>query len=294
MPRVSVMMPSRNEDYLGPTVADVLAHATGDIEVIVVLDGWWPAKPAMDVLNSDPRVRVLHWGAPRGLRPSLNAAAAMATGEFLFKLDAHCALAHGWDELLTKHCEASDIVVPEKFSLEPDQWVKFREPWHYFYLTWPWAEGSKLPWGMHEVAYGPNTNAKRAHIPVDDILTFQGSAWMLRKDYWQRLGEMDTDRYYYAHEAVELGLKAWLGGGRVRIVKSCWYAHLYKGKAHKRQFIRQKLRWNEAIARSTTYWLTNQWEDRIHDFAWVVEKFGPLPGWPANWQEEVERRLQWA
>lgn len=44
MPRVSVIIPARNERFLPQTVADLLAHGS-DIEIIAVLDGYWPAEP---------------------------------------------------------------------------------------------------------------------------------------------------------------------------------------------------------------------------------------------------------
>jgi hypothetical protein len=47
---VSVIVPSRSERFLVPTVTDLLAKAQGPIEILVVLDGYWehalPAIPA--------------------------------------------------------------------------------------------------------------------------------------------------------------------------------------------------------------------------------------------------------
>lgn len=292
MSKTSVLIPSREEPYLRPTVRDVLSQAVDDVEVIVVLDGWWP-DPALD---DDPRVRVLHWGTAQGLRPSINAAVQVATGDYLFKLDAHCALAHGYDAVLTAACGETDIVVPAKYSLAPETWTRYREPWHYFYLTWPWGvndKGEPKFWGLQDRNYGPEYNAPRESLRVDDILSYQGSAWMLRRSYWDRLVPqgMDTARYYYAQEPQELGLKAWLTGGRCRIVKDTWYAHLWKGKGHKRQFLREKHRWNDAMVWSARHWLLDEEPGLTRTFASLVEQFGPLPGWPDDWQAEARRRL---
>jgi len=234
----------------------------------------------------------LHWGMAQGLRPSINAAVQMSTGEFLFKLDAHCALAKGYDESLKACCGESDIVVPAKYSLDPETWTKYREPWHYFYLLWPWQPtengGTKFV-GLQDRNYDPSYNLPREHHRVDDILSYQGSAWMLRRSYWNRLvpNGMDAEHYYYAQEPQELGLAAWLSGGRCRIVKDTWYAHLYKGKgANKRQFKRLKDPWREATEWSAKYWMGHP------GFASLISTFGPLPGWPENWPDEAARR--WA
>ena len=287
MAKVSIILPARNEPFLKPTVEDVLRQATGDVEVIAVMDGSWSDPPLPD----DPRIKILHWGTAQGLRPSINAGMALATGDYLMKLDAHCAVSKGFDEVLAAACEDNELVVPEKYSLAPETWEMFKQPWHYFYLTWPWEQNGRT-WGMHEVNYGPEKNAERAHLPIDDILTFQGSAWMIRRSHWERMGEMDTNHYYFAHEAPELGMKTWLGGGRCKIVKTASYGHLHKGHAHKRTFIRHKQKWNAAIAWSTKYWMGNQWSQRVHDFDWVIDKFGPLPGWPENWKDEAEKGLR--
>jgi hypothetical protein len=52
------------------------------------------------------------------MRPMENAAAALATGEFLMKLDAHCIMAPGWDEALKAHCEPGDLLVPTRHSID--------------------------------------------------------------------------------------------------------------------------------------------------------------------------------
>jgi hypothetical protein len=286
--RTTVILPSRMEPYLKPTVEDVLKHATGDLEVIACLDGWWPNPPLMD----DPRVRVLHWGEAKGLRPSINAAVAMSTGEFLFKLDAHCAVCPGFDTILQAACGETDIVVPAKYSLNVETWERFREPWEYFFLMWPWQiqdDGTIKFVGLQDKNYDADFNAPRASQRIDDILSYQGSAWMIRRSYFDRLlpEGMDHAHYYYAQEPQEVGLKAWLTGGRARIVKDAWYAHLHKGKGeHKRQFKRLRDPWNEATIWSAKYWMAQP------GFPALIERFGPLPGWPENWQAEAE--VQWS
>jgi hypothetical protein len=236
-------------------------------------------------------LHILHWGAPKGLRPSINAAVEMAKGDYLFKLDAHCALMEGYDVALAKECGDNEVVVPAKHSLEPVTWMKFREPWQYFYLMWPWQQQpddtTKFV-GLQDRNYGPDYNAPREALRVDDILSYQGSAWMLRRSHWNRIVPkgMDAEFYYYAQEPQEIGLTTWVTGGRVKIVKDVWYAHLHKGKGeHKRRFMRLKTPWDTAMERSARFWLGHP------GFPALIEKFGPLPGWPADWEAEAHR--QW-
>src|SRR5512139_2420851 len=75
---VSVIIPTRSEPYLQKTVDDVLAKATGEIEVIVVMDGGEDA-----LVTSDPRVSIINHHTPRGTRRSLNEAVAAARGDHI-------------------------------------------------------------------------------------------------------------------------------------------------------------------------------------------------------------------
>lgn len=40
------------------------------------------------------------------------------------------------------------------------------------------------------------------------------------------------------------------------------------------------------------YWLNNRWELLTHDFAWLLEKFWPLPAWKDTWREDIIRDSQ--
>ena len=57
--KVSVIVPSRNEIFLNKTVEDLFRTATGEIEVIVILDGYWP-ETLPDVKDKN-QVHYLHW-----------------------------------------------------------------------------------------------------------------------------------------------------------------------------------------------------------------------------------------
>ena len=281
--RTSIVIPSRLEKYLIPTIHDVLHQAVGDVEVIVILDGWWP----QEALPDDTRVHYLHWGAPKGLRPSLNAAVDMATGEFLLKLDSHVAVCKGFDGLLKAACGESDVVVPAKRSLDPATWTMHKHPWWYYWLAWPWHPENPHV-GLIERNYGPTFNAKHREPAVDDILTFQGSAWMLRRSWWEKIlpEGMNAERYYWAQEAVEIGLSSWLAGGRCRIVKAAEYGHLWKGSGeNKRTFQRHQPEWDAAMLRSVKFWFAQK------GFGALIDKFSPLPTWPEDWRDQVRWEL---
>ena len=53
---ISIIIPARQELYLQETISDLLEKAVGDIEIIAVLDGYWPDPP----LKDDKRLTIVH------------------------------------------------------------------------------------------------------------------------------------------------------------------------------------------------------------------------------------------
>lgn len=281
MPRLSVIIPARNERFLGQTVADLLAHG-GDIEILAVLDGYWPDPPLPD----DKRLVVLHRGRALGMRAGINAAAAIARGEWMMKTDAHCAFGVGYDEILQADCADNWIVIPRRYSLDAENWtIADKEPVDSMYYFWPWAHPDEL--GLHGRPWNERARARK-HIPIDEDMTFQGSCWFMHRRHWDRLGGMSEVGYEtFMGEPQELGLKTQLGpwAGAIMRNKSTWFAHLHKGKTYGRMYSFTKSERDRGNAYSFDFWWNNRWAERVHDLEWLIERFWPLPGWPDNWRE---------
>jgi glycosyltransferase involved in cell wall biosynthesis len=295
--KVSVIIPARNEIYLQKTIDEVLQKSTGEIEVIVILDGYWPDPPLLD----NPRQIVVHRDS-KGMRASINAGVDIATGKYIMKLDAHCMLSEGYDEILKADCDKDWIVIPRRFSLETEteEWgIRWHRPFtDYEYLTWPW-EKSVVKFGLVGRVWDSRT-ADRINIPIDENLSFQGSCWFTHKEFFKRrIGFMSDDGYgTFVAEAQELGFKAWLGGGKVMTNKKCWYAHLWKGAPYREQYKKlygvqytriSNTEWKKGNRYNVFYWMQDKWEPRIHDFEWLIDKFSPVPTWPkdkSTWMPE--------
>src|SRR3990167_8508739 len=101
MPSVSVLISARNEKHLPRMVAHLHERLTGDYEIIIVQDG-----PPYRSLPNHSRLRVYD-REYTGLKPSINFAAADARGKYLLKLDAHCAVSEGIDEILPRAMDAN-------------------------------------------------------------------------------------------------------------------------------------------------------------------------------------------
>ena len=277
MSRVSLLIPARNERFLAPTVRDVLAKATGDIEVIVVLDG----EPEVEPLPDDPRLIVIRHGASLGMRPAINHAARIATGDFLMKLDGHCMLEEGFDDILTRDCEPNWIVVPRRVSLDPENWtVKHtgKSPVDAHYLSYPF-EAHRPGAGLHGTVWLDRARRRR-DVLIDDEMSSQGSCWFMSRNWWNRLGEMDTANYgSFIQEFQEIGLKTERLGGRVKVNKRTTYAHLHKGMQYGRGYHIAKSEWDKGQRYCISYWMREMKTIRA-----LVERFDsyglPVPTWP--------------
>ena len=297
MSSVSVIIPARNEPFLNKTIKGALKRATGDVEVVVVLDGDPPAKPIPPWRN----VRVVEHGAPKGLGAATWSGANVAQGDYIMKLDAHCLLARGYDEALTEHCDYRDLLVPARYQLKDKGWRRGYGPIHYLFLTYPWLQEPQFGVGLHgkkwqcEDGLGKRAvgreyfwpeRAWKERAPLDEIMAFQGSCYFMHRDRFLELGGVDR-RCWLWGESLNIGLKTFCAGGQMRRDKSTWYAHLHKGRRHGRGYYVQKRKMQAINLWSADYWMNDRWQHPLKERGMVefVAQFWPIPGWPEDWDD---------
>lgn len=269
--KLSIVIPSRNEPHLAKTVNDLLSKAKGEIEIFVILDGWWPSG---DEISDDSRVNYLHFSEARGMRNAINSGVAVSDGSYIMKTDAHCLFSEGYDEVLKKSCDEKTVVVPRRYALDVNNW-KIEErnddkyPLDYMYLSRD----------LHGEVWKERDKARK-DIMVDDLMSSQGSCWMMRRDYFEYLELMDEETYgTFWNEFQEIGLKAWLSGGRIVVNKNAYYAHWHKTEGRGYSLPKGE---KEQIQKMVEKWLSRgkTWHKQIHDVNWLIRKFSPVPTWP--------------
>lgn len=293
MPKLSVLIPSRQEKYLYPTIRDCFAKMRGETEVTVCLDGYWP-EDWKSMTDAYPNLHTVHHGEPRGLRPAINSAAGSAISrgaKYLFKLDAHCLLDEGFDVKLLEQIEPNWIVVPRRKRLDPDVWAiteTNKIDIDYHYLSFPDDPNDWGGKGLNGKVWEQRARERRDNpeYDLDSEMSSQGSAWLMASSYFQELELMDADSYGpFWNEAQELFLKCWLSGGRGVINKKTFYAHLHKGTRHGRGY-KLPESWLQQGATFTKRWMFNEaWPKQTLPFKWLIEHFWPVPSWPDNWEE---------
>ena len=277
------------EQFLPQTINDLLTKARGDIEIIVVLDGYWPVQP---IERDNLKVITLHHGgqhANYGMRASINLGAKVATGTHLMKVDEHCAFDEGYDTKLLADCDDDWLVTPRRYRLDEASWSCItnggRPPIDNMHPMFPYIDFQE--WKARYLF--------RQDKLIDDCFGMQGSCWLMSRKHFDRLGGMDEKLYGKFHfEAQELCFKTWLGGGRVITNKKTYYAHRHRSNKEGRQYgfsnkQNRELDGNQVKEKLgnmlTDYWYQDQWPDAKLKFEWLINKFWPIPTWPENWKE---------
>ncbi len=217
---LSVVIPSYKDPFLHNTIESLLNNARGDIEIIPVLDGYWPEKPIIE----DPRVRIVHLGRNRGMRGAINAGIAVARGEYLLRTDEHCAFGEGYDVILARDCQPNWIMTPRRYFLDPYKWE---------IMDMPPVDHMKLKIvnvrpGVRKFSgvIAPGNDAE----PIQESAAMQGSCWFMPRAWWDKIiGELQNEGYGpHYQDSHEMVFKTWIAGGKLMVDKNTWHAHKHR------------------------------------------------------------------
>jgi glycosyltransferase involved in cell wall biosynthesis len=294
--KLSIIIPARNEPYLRQTVEDIFFKAAGDVEVLVMMDGWEPESP----LEYHSNLLVFHREEPVGMDNAINELASQAQGDYLMKLDAHCCFDEEFDVKLLHEIEDDWLVTPSRYRLDTESFNRFDEPVEYLYVTYPYSKDDIFGTGFHGKKWigtdGIGRNMGRSEYywmerywkneKMVDIQTIQGSLWLMSRKHFYDIGCKDEVHTYFYQEPQEFTFKTWLRGGRVVMNKNTWYAHWHKPKTG--GYGRTKRMKADTERFSTWVWMNDKWPKARRTISWFVDsKFHPMPGWPANWKNEI-------
>ena len=306
MAELSILIPARNEMFLGRTIDDIFKNAEGDTEVIAVCDGYWPDPP----LRDHPRVTLVHHAVSIGQRAATNEAARISRAKYVMKVDAHCSFDRGFDVALMAECEDDWTVIPTMFNLHAFDWgcqacghQTYQGPKPEvcekcsraagFSRVDVWAprrnrrtDFARFDGSLHFQYWREYGRRPAAKTEIADVMCCVGACWMMpRTRYWE-LGGMDEEHGSWGQMGVELACKSWLSGGRQVVNKRTWFAHLFRtqpgfGFPYPNPGIEQ------ARQHSRRLWIENAWPGAKRPIDWLIEKFAPVPDWPAAQQEQA-------
>lgn len=295
---LSVLIPARNEEWLGQTIADVLKHAEVDTEIVVVLDGAWPDTP----LAQHPKVQIVYVPEPIGQRAATNLAAKVARGRYVMKLDAHASMGQGFDRILI---EAGDRLGPEVTQVPAQRnlhvfnrvcscgKVEYQGPMHH-----PCVVCGKTEW-TKEVVWKPRGGTTTSNWTFDsqpkfqyggaplqpeidgirDVMSALGACFFIRRDRYFDLGGFDEAGGFWGSYAIELACKSWLSGGRHVVNTRTTFSHFFRVGGIGFSYPIKGSDQEKARDYARDVWFNNRWSGQVRPLSWLLDKFWPVRGW---------------
>lgn len=307
MPKLSILIPARNEEYLANTIADLVSHIEDDTDIICVLDGNWPYGPIPDY----PNLTLIYHPESIGQRAAINEAAKVSTSKYIMKLDAHCAVAQGFDRILLEDMQEDITVAPIMRNLHVFDWVC-----QCGYRIYQGPTPDKCPqcgqMMEKEIVWvpkkSPNSKAycfdstpkfgyfqdyeKRVSGDLTETMSFQGSCFVVNRERFLDLNMCDESVGSWGSQGIEIACKSWLSGGRCLVNHRTWYAHLFRTRGGDFGFPYplKQVEVEKARAKVRELFFENKWEHQIKPLSWLLEKFWPIPGWTDEEFEELRER----
>lgn len=301
---VTVIIPARDEVYLQKTIESILSAAEGEIEIIAILDGYWPEP----IIPDNPRVTLVHHTQPIGQRPAINEAAHLAKGKYILKTDAHSMFDKGFDIKLAADCEYDWTVIPRMYNLHAFNWhcangcILYQDRLRPDTTEGVCPKCGKQTTFKSKWVWKPRIHHRTDYMYIDknlkvqywqdyekrpenkgsicDVMTGQGACWFMHKDRFWELGGMDEAHGHWGQVGVEIACKAWLSGGRHVVNKKTWFSHLFRTtKVFTFPYELSGKQQGRAKKYSQDFWTNNKWPLQKRKLSWLIEKFAPVPTW---------------
>lgn len=267
--KVSVIIATIGDPYLVRTIDSLRANAKEELEFIVVNDGGEPLGHMDDVM-------VIRNASQKGRRVSINNAAAMATGDYLFILDSHCSMTKDWDVKLAKSAGRLNIAYSFIRDMHPDTW-EYRPGWYgHVRINKEYTE----KWWRRK-------DPELCEIEEESI-AFTGCAWMIgRERFWQLKG-YDESLGKYGWDGPEWALKTWFNKGRVILRTDVICGHIF-GTNDKAGIYPCEMIPKEQYVK----YMKDRYEGKFIDG--LIERFAPVPDWTKKGSEmsqKVKREIK--
>ena len=280
---VSIIIPSRTEDYLNHTIIDVLKNSVGDVEVLPVLDGY--ELPDVELIH-DPRVRYVKMEKSSLMkkRHCINKAVSVSKYDHICTIDAHVSMAKGFDKVLLRDHQPDWVQVLQRRRLDAENWCEQdqmgRPPIDYEYIKWKSLIEDR---GLHGYKWD-SRGVERKDIMIDSIFSMQASMWFMTKEWFNKMGFMSPEGYTgWGAESEQILFTTLINGGKCKVNKNSYYMHCHKGKKYGRMYHLSRSERMASYAYSYNYWVV----EHRDFFVKLINSFMPIPRYPEDWEAQL-------
>lgn len=308
--RLSIIIPARNEEFLGRTIQDILQNIEGETEIIAVLDGYWPDSGIPD----DDRLTLIHHKSI-GQRAACNEAVRVSQAKYILKCDAHCAFDKGFDVKLMANMHDDWTVVPKMRNLHAFDWVceeghrRYQSPSGVCKVCGKetkkdivWIAKTNPQCTSYCFDSQPHFQYFREYINrreykealksnLTETMSLQGSCFMMSRHRYRKLNICDEAFGSWGSQGIEVACKSWLSGGKVLVNHNTWYAHMFRTQGGDFSFpYRQKqTEVDKAKLYAKDLFFNHKWDKAIKPLSYLIEKFAPVPGWDEKSISELKK-----
>ncbi len=294
---LTIIIPGRNEEFLGRTIQDLLDHTSERTEIVAILDGYLPNPP----LPVSPRVSVIYNPVSKGQRAAANQVARLSTSKYIMKIDAHCAVDDNFDTKMIEGMQkmGDDVtMIPVMRNLHVFDWVcpdghrRYQSPsgpcetCHQPTtkdIVWipkksPATHSFAFDKTMHFAYWGAWSKTQTGEYR--ETMSIQGSCFMCTREKYLELDLCSEEFNSWGQQGVEVACKTWLSGGRVLVNMNTWYAHCFRTRGGDFGFPypnpQNKVNENRELSREL--FQRDKWPKAKRKFQWLIDKFNP-PDW---------------
>lgn len=225
LPRVSVLMGTRDRAQLTRTALDGVLNATdyANLEVVLVDNGSREAETLalFETLRQDARVRIVRYDAPFNFSAINNLAARHATGDILVLLNNDVQVMHpDWLREMVAHVIRPEIGIVGARLLYPDDTIQ-----HVGVVLGIRGVAGHLFQREKRTAHSLPSNVQLLwNEVVREVSAVTGACLAIRRVVFEEVGGLDADHLPVAFNDVDLCLRVREQGYRVLVTP---YAELY-------------------------------------------------------------------
>lgn len=316
--KLSVLIPSRNEEFLVNTIKDLLKNKTKDTEIIVGLDG----ALSIPSIPDHQDIKVLYFPESIGQRKMTKQLCKLSKACYIAKTDAHCVFDKHFDKKMFEAFEKAgdnSVIIPVMRNLWMFDWKCFDCGWKKYQGPKPKkcqnCNGTNIKRKMviiakkspQSVSYCFDSEphfqyfkdyAKRPEYKKDleitgltKTMSIQGSFFMMtREKYWEL--DIDDEAFgSWGSQGICVSAKFWLSGGQVLVNHKTWYSHMFRTqKDFGFPYPQSGRAVQNAKKKAKDLFFNNKWPLQIHPLSWTLEKFWPINGWTEKDLAEQKER----
>jgi len=312
---LSIIIPSRQEEFLKNTVDDILENIEANTEIIIVLDGAWASTP----IPQHERITIVYLPESIGQRASCNLACKLATGKYVAKVDAHCSFDKGFDrKMLEAFKETGDnvVMVPNMKNLHIFNWLckqcgesryqgksgvctkcggETEKEIVFFAKPSPNSVSYCFDSEPHFQYFKEFCKRPEGKGDITPTMSLQGSFFMMTREKYMEFDVCNEEFGSWGSQGIEISMKMRLSGNEVLCNKKTWYAHCFRtaGGDFSFPYPQSGRQVQRAKQHARDLFFNSKWDKQIYPLSKVLKDFWPVRGWTdEEFNKQKEREMK--